>query len=344
MRRVRRAGVFTAAACIAFAGAIQPAGAGKFGDVVTASVAPGSQVSPRGNFYLITATPGDTVTQRILVANPNDHAVTVNLEAVDASTAPTTGLQLAQPGSAKALTSRWIVVSTPQVTLGPSEQREVPFTVHVPTPLGPGQYLAGVSASVPLASDGAQDPNAGPRQAGFAMAVQFQRGIAVEVDIPGPRAPTLTVTGAEPKAAPGGVVLGVHMANTGNAFAHGTGVIRVADTGTDFSFKINTFVPGTAIVYPMEWTKAVVPGTHHVEVDLSYEGGRRTSWNGTVVIAGDAQSRLEGALRNVTVGSHASGVSPLLIVAVALFVMLLAAAIVVRRRSRGPRPVNYRAA
>jgi len=333
-----------AAAFIAFAGAVQPAGAGKFGDVVTATVAPGSQVSPRGNFYLVAATPGDTVTQHVVVSNPNDHAVTVNVEAVDASTAPTTGLQLAQPGSAKALTSRWIVVATPQVTLAPSEQRDVPFTIHVPTGLKPGQYLAGISASVPLASDGGAAARAASRQAGFAMAVQFQRGIAVEVDIAGPRAPTLTVTGAEPKAAPGGVVLGVHMANTGNAFAHGTGVIRVPDTGTDFSFKISTFVPGTAIVYPMQWTKAVVPGTHHVEVDLTYEGGRRTTWNGTVIIAGDTQNQLEGALRNVTVGAHGSGVSPLLILAVALFVMFLAAAIVMRRRSRGPRPVNYRAA
>ena len=176
------------------------------------------------------------------------------------------------------------------------------------------------------------------------MAVRFQRGIAVEIDVPGPRAPNLTVSGAEPKASPGGVTLGVHIANDGNAFAHGTGVIRVADTNTDFSFKIDTFVPRTAIVYPMQWTKTVVPGSHHVEVDLTYDGGRRTSWSGTVVIAGDVQSRLEGALRNVTVRAHGSGGSPLLLIAGALFVILLGAAIVMRRRSRGPGPVNYRAA
>jgi hypothetical protein len=33
--------------------------------------------------------------------------------------------------------------------------------------------------------------------------------------------------------------------------------------------RMPTFVPRTAIVYPMQWTKAVVSGTHHVEVDLS---------------------------------------------------------------------------
>lgn len=343
MRWVRRAGVFVAAAFIALAGAVVPAGAGKFGDVVAASVAPGSQASPRGNFYLLQAHPGDTITQSVRITNPNDHPVTAMIEAVDAKTAPTTGMQLGQPGSAKALISRWIVVSSPQITLAPNQERDVPFTVHVPSPLGAGQYLAGISASVPLAADGANSSTPGG-QAGFSMAVRFQRGIAVEIDIPGARAPHLTVSGAEPKALPGGVTLGVHIANDGNAFAHGNGVIRVADTNTDYSFKVDTFVSGTSIVYPMQWTKAVVPGSHHIEVDLTYEGGRRTSWNGTVVIAGDVQSQLENALRNVTVPAHHSGVSPLLFLAGALFVVLVAAAVVMRRRARGPGPVNYRAA
>ncbi len=130
---------------------------------------------------------------------------------------------------------------------------------------------------------------------------------------------------------------------SGTRFAHGTGVIRVADTNTDYSFKIDTFVAGTAIVYPMQWTKTVVPGTHHVEVDLTYEGGRRTSWNGTVVIAGAAQTQLENALRNVTVRSHSSGAALLLVLLGALFVALVGAAIVVTTARPGPGPVNYRA-
>src|SRR5262249_31622522 len=136
---------------------------------------------------------------------------------------------------------------------------------------------------------------------------------------------------------------GIRIANPGNAFARGTGVIRVADTNTDYSFRVDTFVPGTAIEYPMPWTKAVVPGSHHVEVDLTYQDGRRTSWSGTVVIAGDAQNRLQSQLRNVAVGHHGSRGPLLLIVAIALFVALVAAAIVMRRRRRVLTPVNYRA-
>lgn len=343
MRRAGRAVVFMAAAFIALVGAVAPAGAGKFGDVVAAGPAPGSTISPR-HFYLLQAKPGDTFTQSLRVTNPNDHAVTVMVEAVDAVTGDLTGVQLGKPGSAKALTSRWIVVSAPQITLAPNEARDVPFTVHVPLTVKPGQYLAGVSASVPLSADDTKANQPPPGKAGFSLAVRFQRGIAVEIDVAGDRAPKLAVSGAEAKAAVGGVDLGIHMANTGNAFAHGTGVVRVADTNTDFSFKIDTFVPGTAIVYPMKWTKSVIPGSHHVQVDLTYEDGRRTSWTGTVVIAGAAQSRLENDLRNVTVKGHDSGISPLLILLGALIVVLVVAAVVMRRRSRGSRPVNYRTA
>jgi hypothetical protein len=343
MRRARRAVVFVAAAFIASAGAVAPAAAGKFGDVVGATTAPGSQISKAGHFFLLDAGPGSTVTQSFRVNNPNGHPVTVAVEAVDAITGEQTGVELGKPGSAKALISRWVVVSTPEVTLAPATYRDIPFTVHVPVNATPGQYLAGVSASVPLSAADAAAAKAPSGQAGFSMAIRFQRSIAVEIDVPGARAPRLQVSSVEPEATPGAVNLGVHMANVGNAFAHGSGVIRVADTNTDVSFKIDTFVAGTSIVYPVQWTKTVVPGTHHVEVDLTYEDGRRTSWTGTVVIAGDAQSRLENALRNVTIHQHASRSGLLLGLVGAVALVLVAAAIVLRRRGRGGRPVNYQA-
>ena len=342
MRWARRAVVIVTAAFIALAGAVTPAGAGKFGDVVAATASPGSKISPEGHYYLLDAHPGDTVTQSIRISNPNDHPVTVMIDAVDAMTGDLTGVQLGRPGSARALTSRWFVVSSPQITLAPKMARDVPFTLHVPPDATPGQYLAGISASVPLSSDDTKSNQPPAGKAGFSMAVRFQRGIAVEIDIPGPRAANLAVSGAEPRATPDGVSLGVHIANTGNAFAHGTGVVRIADTNTDFSFKIDTFVSHSAIVYPMRWTKTVVPGTHHVEVDLTYEGGRRTSWSGTVVIAGDSESKLQSALQNVTVVKHgSSSVLPFLLVG-ALFVVLVGAAVLMRRRRRGSGPVNYR--
>jgi hypothetical protein len=330
---MRRA-VAVAAAFVAFGGlAATSAGAVKPGDVVAASPAPGSTVGP-GHFFVLPISPGQSLTQKIRIGNNNTHQVDVDVNAVDTHTSNTTGVIYSPPDSPDASTARWIVVSVPKITLAPAQGREVPFTVQVPKGTPPGQYLAGLSVAVPLPPDvagkGARD---GPNSAGFSIALQPQRVVAVEIDVPGPRAPNLVVSGVDPKATGGGVDLGIHIANQGNAFAHGSGVMRVADTNTDFTFKINTFIPGTSIVYPAPWTKSVVPGLHHVEVDLSYEGGRRATWNGEVNLAGDAATQLENQLRNVTPRSSSHSMLWLVLAAL-LLALLVAGALYMRRRRR----------
>jgi hypothetical protein len=170
----------------------------------------------------------------------------------------------------------------------------------------------------------------------------MQRAIAVEVDVPGPRAPQLAVTGAEPKATPDGIELDIHIANTGNAFAHGTGVVRVASTKTDYPFQIDTFVSKTAIVYPVKWTKNVVPGVHNVQVDLNYEDGKHVAWNGSINIAGDLRQQLEDGLANVQARKK-SGFNGLIILAAVVLLLLIAGAMRMRRRRR-PAVIKYQAA
>ncbi|HVJ98408.1 MAG TPA: hypothetical protein VNC41_16385, partial [Acidimicrobiia bacterium] len=238
----------------------------------------------------------------------------------------------------KAVTARWITVSSPEVTLGAGLERLVSFTVRVPADAKPGQYLAGISASVP------RDPTAkkenGANQAAFSLELSFQRAIAVQVNVPGPAAPKLVVTGAEADATPNGVGIGIHMANQGNAFARGKGSVRIASTNTDINFPIDTFVSRTAIVFPVHWTDDIVPGTHNVQVDLQYDDGRRTSWNGDIVIAGASQAALEQAVQNLHV-TEGGGLPWMLILAGALGALFIAGAVTLRRRGQRP-AVKYR--
>jgi LPXTG-motif cell wall-anchored protein len=318
-----------------------PADAINRGDAVAMSPAPGSSLAPKGEarFFLLKAKPGDTIEQKVRVTNPNPRVDQVMIEAVDGKTNDQTGAGFGAPGSPKATTSRWVSVATPEITLQPNESRDVPFTVHVPPDLGAGQYLSGVSATVPVARSPKKNAKRG--DASFNMDLQLQRVVAVEVDVPGAWAPNLVVTSAEPKATVNGIELGIHMANQGNAFAHGQGVIRVADTKTDYTFPLKTFVSQSAIIYPMPWTKDVVPGLHTVQVDLTYEGGKRTTWNGTVNIAGQTQTDLENQLRHVTVGGGSS-FNWWIVLGGLVLLGLIVGGIVYRRRNRGPRLVKYR--
>jgi hypothetical protein len=117
--------------------------------------------------------------------------------------------------------------------------------------------------------------------------------------------------------------------------------VRIPDTNTDYSFDMDTFVPGTAIVFPMLWTKSVVAGRHQVEVDIDYEGGRRTTWNGVVSIDGSGKGALEAALRNVQARPASSGFNWLLILAAVLLLAFVGGAIAMRRRARRPAGFKY---
>ncbi len=137
-----------------------------------------------------------------------------------------------------------------------------------------------------------------------------------------------------------GVTLQVEMANEGNAFAKGTGVISVADTNLDTSFKIDTFVSGTTIQYRVPWTDAIVPGVHAVKVRLNYGNGKITTWNGEIAIRGALQAKIAKQLKNTTVVPRSRRVSPLWIaLAVLLALALFGGAFWVRRRrKRGSGP------
>ena len=67
----------------------------------------------------------------------------------------------------------------------PGEPRDVDFTLHVPPNDAPGEYLGAVGLWVPLQSSSTTVP--GGNHAGFAVTLQGERVIAVEVVVPGPR-------------------------------------------------------------------------------------------------------------------------------------------------------------
>jgi hypothetical protein len=268
--------------------------------------------------------------------NNNKHAIDVRLAGLDGYTSDATGAAYTTPDRSAKGTGTWIVVSTPELTLQPGEARDVGFTVHVPPLAKAGQYLAAIGAWVPLASSPTTLPDG--QRAGFAVTLQGERVIAVEIVVPGPASASLAVKGVQPVAAPEGLRLQVAIANTGNAFTKGTGVVTVADTKLDFPFKIDTFVSHTAITFRVPWTRTVVPGSHRVSVKLTYAGNRVTTWNGTVVIAGTLERQLQQDLHDTQVvarpAAHQS--SPLVpVLGLLALLACIAGAVWLRRRAPG---------
>jgi hypothetical protein len=319
----------------AFAAA--PASAATKGtDTVTAYPTEGSHVAPNTHYYRLTAGPGASVTQSVHLVNKNKHAVDVRIAGLDGYTSDATGAAYTPTGSDAKATGTWIVVSTPELTMQPNEERDVSFTLHVPATAKPGEYLGAVGLWVPLDSSSTTVP--GGKQAGFAVTLQGERVIAVEVVVPGPTVARLAVTGVKPVAAPDGLRLEVGIANKGNTFTKGSGVVSVADTNLTFPFQIDTFVSHTAITYRVPWTRTVVPGDHDVSVKLTYADGRVTTWNGTVAIAGELQRTLQQGLDENAVGAakpaSSHSLTPFLGVALLGALACVGGAVVLRRRRR----------
>jgi hypothetical protein len=299
---------FVASICVTFAFglALAPLAAGaatKGTDTVNASAAPGSMLAPHSHYYRIVGAPGSSVTQTVDLVNKNSHPIDVRVAGLDGYTSDATGAAYTTPANVAKGTGTWIVVSTPELTLQAGEPRAVDFTVQIPAHTAPGEYLAAVGMWVPLASTTTTQP--GGNHAGFAVTLQGERVIAVEIIVPGPERASLVVGGVKAVAAPDGLRLQVAISNTGNAFTHGSGVITVADTKLDYPFDIDTFVSHTTIHYLLPWTRSVVPGTHQVSIKLTYDGGRVTTWNGAIVIAGALQRDLQTALHATQVGAPA---------------------------------------
>jgi len=338
--RTRIAAVMMTAAFVASglaAGSTSASAGPKGTEVVTAEAAPGSQLAPRDGYYLLHAHPGQAVTQTVHLTNNNLDAVDVRVAGLDGFTSAATGTTFTAPSKTATRAGTWIVVSTTELRMQPAEQRDVNFTVHVPPNAQPGQYLAGIGMWIPLATTATTAP--GGNHAGFAITLQGERVIAVEVVIPGPTSAKLEISGVRPVVASGGVGLQIAIANAGNALTHGSGVVTVQDTRLDFPFTINTFVSHTAIGYQVPWTKTVVPGDHQVSVRLRYDG-RVTTWNGTVSVTGAVKSGLEKALRDSRVGvpAHSASSNSALLVAVAVALALACAigAVALRRRRNTP--------
>jgi hypothetical protein len=304
--RNRVATVVSTVAVVAFVlgtvATASPASAATKGtDTVTAYPAPGSKQAPNARYYRLVTGAGTYVTQTVHVVNRNKHAVDVRIAGLDGYTSDATGAAYTTPNRTAKHTGTWIVVSTPELTLQPGEARDVDFTLHVPPKTQPGEYLGAVGLWVPLQSSSTTVP--GGNHAGFAVTLQGERVIAVEVVVPGPLHAGLAVNSVKPVAAPDGLRLMIGIANTGNAFTSGTGVVTVADTKLNFPFKIDTFVSRTSINYRVPWTRTVVPGDHQVSVRLTYDGGRVTTWNGTITIAGALQTQLQKSLQETTVAA-----------------------------------------
>jgi hypothetical protein len=314
--------------------AVAPAATGAQFSVVASSGPPGAP------YFILTGKPGATLTGEVRVSNTGHSAGKALLYPVDATTGQTSGAVYLARDAARRGVGAWITLARPSVSLAPGASARVAFRVVLPGSVTPGDHLGGV-----VAEDAKLRTTASVHhgKGSFHFSIRDLTVIAVQVEVPGPRRATVSINRVSTAGSGGYQNLLIGLTNGGNTMVKPQGRAIVTDsTGRrmlDSTFLMDTFVPQTAIDYPVPVRgHALGAGTYHAAIALRYAGGRTHADLSFTISARQAQQvfKAPGTLAPPAHGS--SSLSPIVIAALGGLAGLLGAGALMRWR-RPPSPL-----
>lgn len=287
------------------------------------------------SYFVFDSRPGATVGGAFRVANEGDRPGTVRLYGVDAVTGQTTGAVYRSRGDSRRDVGAWISMPVGRLRLAPGQSRVVRFQAQVPARVRPGHHLGGIVA------ENATLKRTDRHQAGrgsFRIDVRNLSILAVQVNLPGNPLEKLRLRSVEPGAAEGFQTLLIGMRNEGNRLLKGSGSVTVSGESGEVLkrdvFKLDTFVPRTAIDFPFAVPGHALPaGRYRAAVIVRYGSGevdRLTRW---FTISDKQVEQVFGSDSLAPPSGDSSSILPALLGALAvLLVASLAAWAFLRRR------------
>ena len=223
--------------------------------------------NPARGYFVYALAPGAGTSGAVIVSNVGTATGTVKLYTADGTTGATTGT-VYKTNTAPTGAGAWVKLSASSFSLAPGTHRQVSFTVHAPAAAKPGQWVGGIVAE---ASHRVSTQKSG-QKAKVQITIRNQTIVAVQVNVPGKAVNTFTVGDVTTGGSKGYQKVIVHIANIGNVLAspHGTVTIYTKD-GTPIQtlpFTMDTFLPQTAIDYPLLLKKALGAGDYLAGIRL----------------------------------------------------------------------------
>ncbi|MCM3502183.1 DUF916 domain-containing protein [Microbacterium sp. P26] len=178
---------------------------------VTWSVKPADTAQGRDRpNYAYDLMPGGTVGDALYVANRSPQPITLRVYAADGFLTDDGALDILAGGAESTDLGSWVSIASPELTLDSGASAEVPFTVTVPADAAPGDYAAGIVASMLVTADNG-------------TVTERRLGSRVHLRVQGELAPALAVGdvvvdyhGTANPAETGSATVGYTLTNTGN--------------------------------------------------------------------------------------------------------------------------------
>ena len=230
---------------------------------------------PRLGYFVYRLGAGGTRSGSVIVSNVGTAAGTVRLFTADGATGSTSGTVYRTDRTPVGAGS-WVTLGGTEVTLAPGQSATVPFTVRVPASAPSGQWVAGIAAESPQTTAQAAEGKSRVR-----INVRSLTIVAVQVDVAGPTAAGFRIGSVRAGGSHGYQQLLLHLAGTGNALTKPRGSVTITRTNGSSAqtlrYTMDTFLPHTAIDYPVTLKRALGPGRYTADIVLRarpLSGGR----------------------------------------------------------------------
>jgi hypothetical protein len=224
--------------------------------------------NPKLGYFVYSLPPGSVQQGGVIISNSGTASGSVKLFAADATTGRTTGTVYLTDKKGTRV-GAWISLSSTTLALKPGQHQTVHFTVHVPPNASAGQWVGGIVAETSRQVTGPKSK----QKASVQIKIRDLTIVAVQVNVPGPPVVAFKIGGVTTGGQRGFQEVVTHIANTGNVLAKPKGTVTVLDKQGAvlqvLTFKMDTFLPQTAIDYPLLLKKALPPGDYSARVQLS---------------------------------------------------------------------------
>lgn len=239
------------------------------------SLKPGSadpNVPATQSYFILSAVPGATLRDRVLVTNGAGAPATLELYAVDAVTGQTSGAVFPNRDTPPRGPGSWLKLAQDGVVVPPGATLPVDFELRVPADARPGQYLAGIVAQPPPGAATPQSTTLGSNQGEVQVATTTRVVVAVAVTVPGPVERKITVVGVRSASGPLGTQMVVTVRNDGTVLVKPQGTLRLKDDGgnvrTAIPLRMDTILPGGSADFTVGWPPELPPGDYRADVVL----------------------------------------------------------------------------
>lgn len=223
-------------------------------------------------FFVNSIEPGDEVAEHARVFNEGSDPIRLLIHVTDATTAINGGTAFGSGAEPQTQAASWISLDVSELELQPGENQIIEFAIDVPEDAEPGEYIAGlVVQAKPEDIENSEDDGTQ-----FGVNVIYRVGVAVVIDVPGPRVTNLIVADLHIRdITDEGTLLSVVVENTGNVMVRGTGSFTVTSGGGDaiaiLPITIDTVLPGDLGLFLIPYPEILPDGDYQLWASIDYQ-------------------------------------------------------------------------